>query len=582
MIEEGIDPRSILLFTFTRKGANEIKERIASYIGEKSNGITIGTYHSFCLKLLKSYYKLIGWEKNFTIFDDSDQKTLLRKICPKDYDFQVVGAEISKFKDNMISPRVAMDNADSKYKKDMASAYNNYQLSLKSQNAFDFDDIIYFAVRLFENFPEVTEKINERYKFIIFDEGQDSSPRDLKLIEFLGGKNFNVCAILDDDQSIYSFRGSNIKAIFEFIKAHSMKEFVLGQNYRSTKTIVDASRSVIKKNDVLFKKKIFSENESGEKIYISSASNQDFEASQVVVQIKKALREGMKPSDIAILYRMNFLSRKIEDTLLKNSIPYQVMSGISFYGRKEIKDLICYLRFIYNDADKIAFERIFNMPKRGLGKTAFEKVLDFKNTSSEIVSLTSACKNAKFSGTQQIAVDNFVAVIELCREMISTNTPAEILKEVINQINYFDYLRKENPEDADERIGNVNELIGIAQEYNSLAEFIDNMTVSEEDADLNSKSKTEKVSLMTMHGSKGLEFPFVIIIGASEGIVPSSRSVMEGNLQEERRLFYVAMTRAKKKLFVTYPKMTFNRGVPVFMRPSRFLSEIGKEFIAQV
>lgn len=505
----------------------------------------------------------------------------MKKIAPKGYDDKIVAKEISHYKDEMISPKMAMDIADSKYKKEMANAYNNYQKILKSQNAFDFDDIIYFTVRLFENFPEVVKKVNERYKFISGDEFQDSAPRDVKLIEYLGGDDFNVCAIFDDDQSIYSFRRSNIKAVFDFVERHNMKKFVLGQNYRSTKNIVDALRSMIKKNEILFKKEIFSDNEQGEKIFICSSCNQDSEATQVVVQVKKAICEGMKLSDIAVLYRMNYLSRKIEDAFLKNSIPYKFLSGVSFYDRKEIKDLICYLRFIYNDSERLAFERIFNIPKRGLGKTAFEKILDFQNQADKKNSLTDSCKNVKFNGNQKSAVENFVEVIELCREMIETNSPTEILRELINQINYFDYLKK-NSEDFNERIANVNELIEVSQEYKTLEEFIDSVSFSGENLNLSDFDKTEKVSLMTMHAYKGLEFPMVIIIGASEGIIPSSKSVMEGNLQEERRLFYVALTRAKKKVFVSYPKLIFNRGIPTPMRPSRFLSEINKDYILKV
>ena len=352
MIEDGVDPNSILLFTFTRKGANELKERIQSYIGKRASGVTVGTYHSFCLKILKQYYPLIGWEKNFTIFDDTDQKNILKRICSDNFEPEDIAAEISTYKEQMISPKMAVDLADTKYKKTMATFYNDYQRSLKNQNAFDFDDIIYYTVRIFENFPEVQNKINERYKYIMADEAQDSSKRDFRLIEFLGGDDFNVCLVGDNDQSIYSFRGANVNALFDFTQKYNMKQFILGQNYRSTKTIVDASRSVIKKNEVLFDKEIFSKNKDGEKIVVCGASTRDTEADNVAAQIKRAVRKGIKLSDIAVLYRMNFLSRKFEDAFLKNSIPYKVLSGTSFYNRKEVKDLICevhrFVKTIFN------------------------------------------------------------------------------------------------------------------------------------------------------------------------------------------------------------------------------------------
>lgn len=575
MIEDGIDPRSILLFTFTRKAANEIKERIQKYIGDKASTVTVGTYHSFCLRILKNYHLLIGYDKNFTVFDEADSIREFKKICPKDIDPKIIAAEISRFKDNMISPLMAVEQADNDYKRKIALVYNEYGKALKNQNALDFDDITYYAVRILQNFPEIRELMNEKYQYIISDESQDASIQNLELIELLGGKSFNVCLIADDDQSIYSFRGSNVNAMFNFVKSHNMKQFLLGQNYRSTQTIVDAARNMIRRNDTLFEKTIFSKGEVGDKISVCAVGNPTFEADQVVSQIQQAVNNGMKLSDIAVLYRMNYLSRKIEDAFLKNGIPYQISNGITFYGRREIKDLMCYLRFIYNDTDRAAFERIINVPKRGIGEVGIKKILETNSSS-----LTESCKTVKLNSKPKALLNHFVAVIEVCREMLNTHPPKEILREIVRQIKYYDYIRRECPEDADERIGNIKELLEIAEDYLSVSEFLENVTISDDEAD--TKSKGDKVSLMTMHGSKGLEFPMVIIVGATDGIIPSARSVAEGNLQEERRLMYVSITRAKTKLFITYPKITFCNGVPMNSRPSRFLAEIGKEYIEKI
>jgi DNA helicase-2/ATP-dependent DNA helicase PcrA len=584
MIEDGVDPHSILLFTFTRKGANEIKDRVESYIGKKASGVTVGTYHSFCMRVLRKYCDYLGWTKNFSIYDTDDQTAVLKKIVDGDMKPAVVAHEISMLKERMISPAKARQDAAYSYDANIARYYTSYMQAMKQVNAFDFDDLIYFTIRLFEEHPEVQAKINKKYIYIVADEAQDSSPRDLELIRRLGGDSMNVCLIGDNDQSIYAFRGSDINTVFDFVCENNMKQFVLGQNYRSTRTIVNASRSMIKNNRVMFEKDIFTDNTKGDPVVVMARDSQDREASSVVRVIKQCVRAGYKHSDIAILYRMSYLSRKIEDSFLKNSVPYTVLSGCPFYERKEVKDVLSYLRFICNDSDQIAFERILNTPKRSIGNTSLNKIITLQDELSCATmgesKILDACKEIKLRGKQQDNLKKFVAIIETLSDFVEAHTPQEIIKEIITQTDYFTYLVHDDPESADDRIANILELEEIASEYTNVHEFVNNMVLSNVDPE--DEEENDRVSMMTMHSSKGLEFPVVVIIGATDGITPHYKAIDAGDIEEERRLFYVSMTRAKKNLFITYPKRMIRNGLLQETSPSRFIREINPDFIKEV
>ena len=581
MIEDGVNPKSMLMFTFTNKAAKELKERVHAQIGKAAKGITVGTYHSFCSRILRMYCDKIGWTDKFTIYDTEDVEKVLKNLVPDGLKVEVVMKEISCYKDHMISPKMARDMALNGDERVMASIYTNYMAALKSLNAFDFDDLIYYAIRIFENFPEIQEHINSRYKYIMGDEAQDSSPRDLELIRRLGGTLFNVCLALDDDQSIYGFRGSEIEKVAEFAHKHNMKEYVLGQNYRSTQTVVNASREVIANNVSLFEKTIFTENDEGEPIFLMERQNPAAEAAAITAKIKHCIRDGYKYKDIAILYRMSFLSRKIEECFMRQGIPYHMVSGNPFYGRMEVKDLLAYLKFISNPLDQIAFERAVNVPKRYIGETSLNKILSCQDAlSSDIMkpeSFLEACRAVKLKGKAKAGIAQFIAVCEKLQEDCTMVSPKDLVQELVDLIGYESYLHKFEEETAEDRMGNVKELINVAAEYTALSDFLNSMSLNDKD-DGEDEEDDNKVTMMTMHASKGLEFPVVFVVGSNEGICPHWKSIESGDVPEERRLFYVAMTRAKERLFITNPKTIISKGTEVPRRPSRFLSEIPDKY----
>lgn len=598
MIEEGISPSNILIFTFTRKGANEIKERVELKIGSKSAGITVGTYHSFCSRTLRKYCDYIGWKTNFSTYDEEDKIKLLKTIVTNiNIKPQAISSYISNWKDYMISPAQAMARAKSDYEVYVAGCYEQYQQKMKEQNAFDFDDLIYFTIRLFERFPEVQAEINQHYQFIIADEAQDSSERDLELIIHLGGPQMNICLCLDDDQSIYGFRGANINSVYTFIDKMELKQFTLGQNYRSTKTIVAASRSVILNNSVQLEKTVFTDNKQGENLMYFEEPDINSEALRIVKLILGLTRRKLKPGekqikrgDIAVLYRMSYLSRAIEEGLLRNGIKYTIVGGCPFYARKEIKDIMAYLRFIYNPQDTQAFQRILNTPKRGIGEKAFEEIFscfsDLKHVNMNGVNmLMQACQSATLKGAAKKGLERFIAIIEHLNDFILTNeaTPSRAIREIVHILKYNDYLIDTEKKDAEEKIANVEELVEIASQYDTLEDFICNMALNNVETDDTEEAEEDnKVQLLTMHSSKGLEFPVVIIAGSNEGIIPHYKADTVSSIDEERRLWYVAMTRAEEFLFMTRSKMMPMNGVPNYCKESRFIQEINPEYVTKI
>lgn len=595
MISSGVDPNSMLMFTFTKKGANEIEDRIVKNIGIAATGLTISTYHSFCCKVLRRYASYLGWTKHFTIYDDDDRIATITELIKgvDDLKPQIVASKISHYKDQMISPYCATEQADSDNERIIADIYSRYEMAKKAMNVFDFDDLIYFAIRLFEQFPETIKTINHRIKYIIADEAQDSSPRDLLLIQYLGGSSFNVCICLDDDQSIYGFRGSDISAVAEFVKKHNMKIYILGQNYRSTQTIVKSARNVIGFNKQFFEKTVFTENKEGGKISIVPRDSEQKEASAVSTIVKRAIRQGYNYKDIGILYRMSRLSMNVEKSFLSRNIPYRVQSGTPFYSREEIKDILSYINVAVNDVNQVAFERVINKPSRGLGTKALDQIYALQDAlSCDIMtpaSIIDTCshiinndyKVKGFTGKKKESLKQFIAIINTIKDDISNKTPVkDIIKDIISLTNYYDYLTKHDGEHADDKISNLEELINIASSYTDVFDFLNNMSLNEAQSELqDSDNSDNKVTLMTMHASKGLEFPIVIIVGAVEGTSPHWLAIKSGEVDEERRLFYVAMTRAKEKLYITYPKIVCIRGTVKTAEPSRFIQEIKDKYI---
>ena len=608
MIEDGVPASSILMFTFTRKAADEMRERVKNYVGDRGSAVMVSTYHSFCMRLLRRFGNLMeSWNRHFTIIDTADRKTLLTEILhgmtgANGITPGQLGNAISDYMENMLTPQQALESANSAdpYEGIMADGYRLYMAECKRQNVMDFDCLIYFAIRLIEKYPSIREQICQQYRYIIADEFQDSSPRDLRLIFNLGASG-NVCCVFDDDQSIYGFRGVQIQKIYEFLEKNHFRHYELGQNYRSTQAIVNAARSVIEQNNKTgrMNKDIFSENQPGMKISMKICPNEKCEALHATAIIRQMKRLGVKYKDIAILYRMSYQSKAVEDELLKNGIPYQVVNGSAFYERLEVKDLLAYLRFLVNPKDETAMERAINAPKRGVGDKTINKIKEFvkilKNKTSNpltninndvtisvrtdtqsLTDILQAMEDVKLGVKTKHGVQTFVEIMKaLEQDEQNGMSPADILQDLIRLTQYKAYVEK-SLDNKDDRIGNIDKLVDIARTYPTLDEFLGNMIVNQKDED---KEDTDKVNLMTMHASKGLEWPVVIVIGMAEGVCPHRLSIEGNNVPEERRLFYVAMTRAKKLLCISYPEKRIVFARPQYSEPSRFLKEIDKKYV---
>lgn len=583
MLLDGIDPSNILLFTFTNKAAREIKERIAKAVGEEnSRRITTGTYHSFCCRLLREYSSYIGYEKGFSIFDSEDSKKLVKKLIKgTDVDYNMLMAYTSKQKRKLISPQTAMENAVQN-KDELAKYYGDYQKSLAGQNAMDFDDLIYNTIKLLSNNADVLSIVNNRYKYIMADESHDSSSSDIRLIQLLAGPLENVCFILDDHQSIYSFRGADIQAVLNIRNIFpNLKTYNLNQNYRSTTTIVEASKSLIANNSNQLEKKIFTKNPVGDKVIVFEEANQQMEAVRIVKMIQLLVKKyGYRHSDIAILYRTSNQSRAVEEVFLKYKVPYEILSGVNFYARKEIKDITAFIKFLCNPNDLEAFSRIINIPKRGIGAKTIEKIADECNNHIPPIDAYTACKNlleaGSVKGKAKSGIEQFLSVVGTLGSIMDDKTVPELISEIIKLSNYYEYLKDEFEEEYDDKIVNLVELVELSYSFNSLDEFLEQTALNRKE----DETEEDKVQLLTMHMSKGLEWNAVFIIGANEGTNPHFRSLSSSiAIDEERRLFYVAMTRARANLFICRPKRVQQNGFFMDSKSSRFISEISSQFI---
>jgi DNA helicase-2/ATP-dependent DNA helicase PcrA len=581
MVLSKVDPASMIMFTFTVKAANEIKERVVAKVGPEGEKIMVGTYHSVCGRFLRKYADRIGFTKKYSIYDTDDVKSTLKDIIPeKHIDAYSVIQYISDNKNKMISPEEAMRDARSELDQSFATYYDRYQRKLKKENAMDFDDLIGNAIKLFEENPDILAKVNRQYRYIVADEFHDSCRRDIRLIELLAGDTQNVCLILDDDQSIYSFRGADIEAVLNAREVFpDMKQFILRRNFRSTEYIVEASRSLISHNKTKLQKEIFTKNEKGTPVIYFNEGTPNDEATRVLKTIMLLIRKyDCDYKDIAILYRMSFLSRGMEDAFLRGGIPYKIVSGCPFYSRKEIKDIMCYMRLLNNPFDIEAFKRIINTPKRGIGDKNLESILDFSSEAK--IGILEACKEIKLKGKAAAGLENFNSVIFTLQDRIGTESPADFIDTIVSVSGYRQMIiETEKHTDATDRLANIGELKEIASQFSDLDEFIANISLSSSDQESEEEGDS-KVQMMTMHASKGLEFKAVIIIGANEGTNPHWKSItIPKQLEEERRLFYVAMTRAKELLFITRSRLVMNRGVLQPQNPSRFIKEINRRYI---
>lgn len=587
-----VKPWNILAITFTNKAANELRERLCAMLGDDGHKINASTFHSACVRILRAEIECLGYGKDFTIYDSDDSKRLLTSIIRDEMDisekvFTVssVQSEISFAKNRMITPEQMHVNAGQDYrKKIIARVYNTYQERLKQSNALDFDDLLLLTVEVFEKYPDILKKYQERFKYIMVDEYQDTNYVQFRLVSLLAGKEQNICVVGDDDQSIYSFRGADISNILNFEKQFSGAKVIrLEQNYRSTQTILDAANSVISHNTARKEKTLWTDGNRGAKVYWYKSFDENDEARFIAGTIQQNYRTTGKYSDNVVLYRMNAQSNSIERAFVNAGIPYKVYGGMRFYDRKEIKDIIAYLAFVNNPYDILRFRRIINEPKRGIGDatiTLIEEISRDLNISPFGIMKKSDeyAPLAKKAGT----LKNIAGLFETLIEKSYTMPLDEFYDFMLGKTGYLEYIQ--TLENADTRIEYIQEMRSSIVQYMqtapcpTLGGFLEDIVLYT-DADRDDNSE-DKVTLMTVHSAKGLEYENVFVIGLEEGIFPSARSLdNEENLEEERRLAYVAITRAKNNLYLTSASQRMLFGQTHRNVTSRFMREIGSELI---
>lgn len=594
--EKGVNPWNIMAITFTNKAAGEMRERVDKIVGFGSESIWVSTFHSSCVRMLRRFIDRLGYDTNFTIYDTDDQKTLMKDICKrldidtKIYKERAIMAAISSAKDELIGPEEYEINIMGDFsKRKIALAYKEYQKELKKNNALDFDDLIMKTVELFQACPDVLEYFQERFKYIMVDEYQDTNTAQFKFVSLLAGKYRNLCVVGDDDQSIYKFRGANIKNILGFEHVFADAKVVrLEQNYRSTQNILNAANQVIRNNLERKTKTLWTENEEGEKLHFRQFMNAYEEAEYIVGDISKKVREkDGEYRDMAILYRTNAQSRLFEEKFLMANIPYKLVGGVNFYARKEIKDLLAYLKTVDNARDDLAVKRIINVPKRGIGATTLSRVQDY--ASQESISFYDALRLAEqisSLGRAAAKVAPFVTFIQTLRSKAEILSPSELLRDIIDSTGYVKELEAEGTEEAEARIENIDELITKVVSYEeeneepTLSGFLEEVALV---ADIDSVDGDDnQVLLMTLHSAKGLEFPFVYLAGMEDGIFPSYMTITADDpteIEEERRLCYVGITRAMKDLTLTCAQQRMIRGETQYNKVSRFIKEIPRDLV---
>ena len=598
MDEKGVNPWNILAITFTNKAAQEMRERVDKLVGFGSESIWVSTFHSACVRILRRHIDNLGYDTNFTIYDTDDQKSLMKDVCrkmnidTKIYKERSLLAQISHAKDELLTPDdMEMKAAGDYNMKKVASVYREYQAALRKNNALDFDDLIVKTVELFEKCGAVLEYYQERFKYIMVDEYTNTA--QFKFISLLAQRYQNLCVVGDDDQSIYKFRGANIGNILGFEHVFPDARVIrLEQNYRSTRNILNAANQVIANNTERKAKTLWTENEEGSKVHFRQFLNAYEEAEYVAGEIGKLKRNGLgNYRDCAILYRTNAQSRIFEEKFIAANIPYKLVGGVNFYARKEIKDLLCYLKTINNARDDLAVQRIINVPKRGIGATTLGRVQDYADNMG--ISLYEALRVAEevpSIGRSLSKIDGFVTFIQMLKSKADVMTVEEILQEVIDSTGYVAELEAEDTEESRARIENIDELISKTVAYQeameeqnqsaTLSGFLEEVALV---ADIDTVDPDQDyVLLMTLHSAKGLEFPKVFMVGMEDGIFPSHMTISygdDGEMEEERRLCYVGITRAMKDLTLTCAQQRMIRGETQYNRVSRFVREIPRELV---
>jgi len=582
LIEEmDVDPSCILAITFTNKAAGEMRERVANLLGSLRNGAWISTFHSFGLSIIKSHYDLLGLEKNFTILDSDDTLSLVKKILkdlnydPKMYNPRTIRNRISSAKNELMDYMELDKFTVSDVDEVTVKVYEQYEKRLRINNSLDFDDLLVYPIRLFDLNKEVLSYYQDRFKYILIDEYQDTNRVQYILTKMLSAKHKNICVVGDESQSIYAFRGSNYRNILNFEKDYpNCKTILLEQNYRSTQMVLDAANDVIKNNKQRKDKNLWTDNGVGDKVFFKKCVDEVEECSYIVNEIKKAISNGVSLNEIAVLYRTNAQSRTIEEAMLKDNLSYKVVGSFYFYNRKEIKDLISYLKLIYNQADDLSLTRIINVPKRGIGLKTIENIT--AKATSLNVSMFSAIDSGK-----ELKFKELIQELVFASENLSLT---ELVDLVLRRSGMREELESDESIEALARLENLEEFKSITKSFEekygivSLGEFLDEISLVSDMTE--HKDTTDVVTLMTVHSAKGLEFEYVFLMGMEEGVFPHSRSMFDNDeLEEERRLMYVAITRSKKKLFMTCCASRTLYGQTSSNPISRFIKEIDDEHI---
>jgi len=588
LIEEiGLPPENILAVTFTNKAAQEMSERVTSLVQINTSKMSIGTFHSICAGILRQNIHHLGYTNSFTIYDSSDSKTLVKNIIkemnldPKQFDASSYQYMISSKKNMLLSPQDVAESAEGYIDEKLADIYINYQRELEKNNALDFDDLLILPIKLFNEHPNILDYYRQKYKYILVDEYQDTNKPQFQFINLLSEVHRDIFVVGDDDQSIYGWRGADVRNILDFSEQYpDSKVIKLEQNYRSTGNILDAAYSVVSKNESRADKKLWTENAKGSKIKLVECFDDRQEANKVLEMI---FDSSFPKSEIVVLYRTNAQSRVIEDALRKNAVPYQIIGGVKFYERKEIKDALAYLRIVTNPDDGLSFNRVVNFPPRGIGKTSIDKINDYLNKNN-LGYLDLNIEDLSIGPKQKKELGDFLSFIKKLNG--NKDRPAiEILLDIINEIDLKNYYLNQPNVESHERWKNVEELITSIEEYSeqnkdkNLSDFLEEVSLLT-DIDRHN-TDYESITLMTIHSAKGLEYSLVFIVGLEEGLFPiTSYSSLENDIDEERRLFYVGSTRAMKQLVLSYAKKRMKYGYEMILSSkSRFLDEIPLELL---
>ncbi len=587
-------PSEILAITFTNKAAQEMRDRVELVAGRMVRVMWVMTFHSACARILRTEAERLGYTKRFSIYDDADSVRLVRRcldelsVDPKRFAPRAIKSQISRAKNQLEDAAAYRERVSSFFEQTAADVYELYEKRIHEMNAVDFDDLLFRTVNLLELFPDVAERYRNAFRWILVDEYQDTNHAQYRLLQLLAGEQRNVCVVGDDDQSIYGFRGADINNILDFERdfpgAHVVK---LEQNYRSTQTILSAANAVVSNNEGRKPKELWSDRGAGDPVRVAELEDEHAEARYVASEIERLADEGTSRGEVAVFYRTNAQSRVLEDTLVRANVAYQVIGGTKFYERAEIKDALAYLTLLTNPADSVSFGRVVNTPKRGIGQTTVGRVLAHANTMGEpVMEIAAVPELVPGLGPAAVkALDRFASIIERLRELTEHSTVGDLLQSVLEETGFVEALEAERTIEAQGRVENLQELVGVAGEFDAnwegdrglpgLAEFLQQLSLYSEQDGLRDAEST--VTLMTLHNAKGLEYPVVFMIGCEEGVFPHSRSIDEGNLEEERRLCYVGITRAERHLFMTYARTRSLFGTRSYNMPSRFLDELPAE-----